>query len=227
MPRVGPCRKVWLPSRLTGVPIKTVLPTLDDRSTPIPAASAPLVRLLRVVAVEGARDAGRLGGPLDLHGEVDGDLDAVAGHVLDASRPCRAGGSGCPPAPGSGSAACPGRSSPPSRCPARRAAPRTTGRAARRSGSRARWARRRGPSAARSTSTWIHWWSSVASAKVFTRPWVISSQPVVPRSLPARARSPSRPWTTVVVPSDGVGVVIVVVMSWSSLSVRNPARAWP
>src|SRR5215213_6556108 len=75
----------------------------------------------------------------------------------------------------------------------------------------------KGPSAARSTSTWIHWWSSVASAKVFTRPWVISCQPVTPRSFPARARSPSRPLTNVVVPPYGVGVLIFVVMSWSSL----------
>src|SRR2546423_696821 len=39
-----------------------------------------------------------------------------------------------------------------------------------------------GPEAARSGSVWIHWWSSVASAKVFTRSWVISSQELCPRS---------------------------------------------
>src|ERR1039457_3594733 len=37
---------------------------------------------------------------------------------------------------------------------------------------------------ARSTSTWIHWWSSVASAKVFTRSWVISIHGLVPSSWP-------------------------------------------
>ncbi len=37
-----------------------------------------------------------------------------------------------------------------------------------------------GPVLARSTSTWIHWWSSVASANVFTRSWVISSQSLAP-----------------------------------------------
>ena len=31
----------------------------------------------------------------------------------------------------------------------------------------------KGPLLARSGSTWIHWWSSVASAKRFTRSWVI------------------------------------------------------
>src|SRR5688500_1165817 len=37
---------------------------------------------------------------------------------------------------------------------------------------------------ARATSTWIHWWSSVASAKRFTRCWVTSTQSLVPSSLP-------------------------------------------
>src|SRR4051794_12843658 len=48
-----------------------------------------------------------------------------------------------------------------------------------------------GPSWARSTSTWIHWWSPVASAKASTRSWVTSSHPVVPRSSPTAASSSS------------------------------------
>ena len=43
----------------------------------------------------------------------------------------------------------------------------------------------KGPSLAFSTSTWIHWWSPVASANWSTRSWVISTQSVVPISSPA------------------------------------------
>src|SRR6478735_1844874 len=53
-----------------------------------------------------------------------------------------------------------------------------------------------GPSFARSGSTWIHWWSPVASANAFTRSWSISSQVLGPRSVPASARSSSSPWAT-------------------------------
>src|SRR3954470_11256222 len=49
-----------------------------------------------------------------------------------------------------------------------------------------------GPAAARSTSTWIHWWSPVASAKAFTRSWSISSQSLVPSSSPLRSARVSR-----------------------------------
>ena len=49
-----------------------------------------------------------------------------------------------------------------------------------------------GPSAARSTSTWIHWWSPVASAKAFTRSWSISSHSLAPRSSPTAAVSSSK-----------------------------------
>src|SRR3954468_20811520 len=37
---------------------------------------------------------------------------------------------------------------------------------------------------ARSTSTWIHWWSPVASAKRLTCCWVTSNQSLVPSSCP-------------------------------------------
>src|SRR4051812_20116606 len=42
---------------------------------------------------------------------------------------------------------------------------------------------------ARSTSTWIHWWSPVASAKRFTASWVTSYQSLVPSSWPTRPGS--------------------------------------
>jgi hypothetical protein len=38
--------------------------------------------------------------------------------------------------------------------------------------------------AARSGSTWIHWWSSVASANVFTRSWVTSNHSLTPSTCP-------------------------------------------
>src|SRR5436190_21995126 len=49
-----------------------------------------------------------------------------------------------------------------------------------------------GPDAARSTSTWIHWWSPVASAKAFTRPWSTSSHSLLPSSWPLRPVSSSK-----------------------------------
>ena len=49
-----------------------------------------------------------------------------------------------------------------------------------------------GPSFARSTSTWIHWWSPVASANWFTRSWSMVSQSLVPSSSPVAAATSSR-----------------------------------
>src|ERR1700712_3533624 len=37
---------------------------------------------------------------------------------------------------------------------------------------------------ARSTSTWIHWWSPVESANLLTMSWVISTQSLVPSVSP-------------------------------------------
>src|ERR1700722_6850281 len=56
---------------------------------------------------------------------------------------------------------------------------------------------------ARSGSTWIHWWSSVASAKVFTRSWVTSNHSLVPSTWPL---------------SDGssASVVVVAELIWLS-----------
>src|SRR4051795_8368013 len=42
---------------------------------------------------------------------------------------------------------------------------------------------------ARSTSTWIHWWSFVASANWLTASWVTSYQSLVPSSWPTRPGS--------------------------------------
>src|SRR6476661_5421125 len=53
---------------------------------------------------------------------------------------------------------------------------------------------------ARSGSRWIHWWSSVASAKVAIRSWVISNQSLGSSVVPTRFFNPS----TVVV----VGMVV-------------------
>ncbi len=50
----------------------------------------------------------------------------------------------------------------------------------------------KGPAAAASTSTWIHWWSRVASAKESIRAWSISSHSLVPISEPAAAATSSR-----------------------------------
>src|SRR4051812_35533958 len=44
-----------------------------------------------------------------------------------------------------------------------------------------------GPLLARSGSTWIHWWSPVASANMFTWSWVTSCQSLEPRCSPSCA----------------------------------------
>src|SRR5690625_1047675 len=48
-----------------------------------------------------------------------------------------------------------------------------------------------GPSFARSTSVWIHWWSLVASANVLIMSWVTVIHSVTPRSVPARPATSS------------------------------------
>src|SRR5918997_1972941 len=54
----------------------------------------------------------------------------------------------------------------------------------------------KGPALARSGSTWIHWWSPVASANCCTRSWVTSSQSLSPTCCPTSAVRPSTPSTT-------------------------------
>src|SRR3954470_2074925 len=54
-----------------------------------------------------------------------------------------------------------------------------------------------GPSLARSGSTWIHWWSPVASANWFTCSCVIVRHPLYPRCCPTRLCTPSTPSTVV------------------------------
>src|SRR3954447_14141738 len=61
----------------------------------------------------------------------------------------------------------------------------------------------KGPLFARSTSTWIHWWSPVASANRLTASWVTSNQSLLPSSWPVRP--------------DSSPMVVVVVM-------RSPPR---
>src|ERR671916_1761019 len=59
-----------------------------------------------------------------------------------------------------------------------------------------------------STSTWIHWWSPVASANRSTRSWVTSNQSLVPSAVPTAARSSSSDSNTVcaiVILSSGPG----------------------
>src|SRR3984957_20498305 len=64
--------------------------------------------------------------------------------------------------------------------------------------------------AARSGSTWIHWWSSVASANVFTRSWVTSNHWLVPSTCPF---------------SDGSSARVVVVVLLMRLSPRSTSRS--
>src|SRR5215472_14404693 len=66
-----------------------------------------------------------------------------------------------------------------------------------------------GPLRARSGSTWIHWWSSVASAKRFTRSCVISNGSLTPSSWPTRCFSSS----------------IVRLLIEDRLSLRRPSRS--
>src|SRR3954447_17184351 len=58
---------------------------------------------------------------------------------------------------------------------------------------------------ARSTSTWIHWWSPVASAKRVTASWVTSCQSLLPRSVPTRVGSSARVVVVVMQTSFGRG----------------------
>src|SRR3954464_7361968 len=61
-----------------------------------------------------------------------------------------------------------------------------------------------GPALAFSSSTWIHWWSPVASANWFTRSWVISTQSVVPISSPAAASISSKVVNTRIDDAPGI-----------------------
>ena len=52
----------------------------------------------------------------------------------------------------------------------------------------------KGPARARSTSTWIHWWSPVASANWLTCSWVTVVQSLMATSWPTRAASSDKVW---------------------------------
>src|ERR1700722_3611826 len=60
----------------------------------------------------------------------------------------------------------------------------------------------KGPAAARSGSTWIHWWSSVASANRFTRAWSTGNQSDQPRCCPDKAWNSSALRTVVAMGPD-------------------------
>src|SRR5580700_4134067 len=63
----------------------------------------------------------------------------------------------------------------------------------------------KGPLFARSTSTWIHWWSPVASANRLTCSWVIRCQSLYPRWAPILSRRPSMPEIVVVMGRNATG----------------------
>src|SRR5580704_1203395 len=67
-----------------------------------------------------------------------------------------------------------------------------------------------GPAAARSASTCIHWWSSVASAKVLICSWVTTRQSEYPRRRPSNA-------------VNSATLLTVVVTLFSSIGTRNGA----
>src|SRR5690348_7299194 len=67
-----------------------------------------------------------------------------------------------------------------------------------------------GPWAACSTSTWIHWWSPVASAKASTRSCSMVSQSLEPSSSPTA--------------SDSSSSVVKVRMEWKDRRVSTPTR---
>src|ERR1700761_6407507 len=82
-----------------------------------------------------------------------------------------------------------------------------------------------GPLAARSGSTWIHWWSPVASANRLTSSWVMVTQSLCPMVSPAaaaRSATDSKvrmglssawvinivpPSDSITVPGSGVGMI--------------------
>src|SRR3984957_19770402 len=67
---------------------------------------------------------------------------------------------------------------------------------------------------ARSGSTWIHWWSSVASANVFTRSWVTSNHSLTPSTWPFSEGS-----------SASVVVVLLMRLSPSTVPARIASAA--
>src|SRR5689334_18232767 len=58
---------------------------------------------------------------------------------------------------------------------------------------------------ARSTSTWIHWWSPVDSANSWMRSWSTTTQSVGPSSVPTRSRRSAGVGTDSVMSAFGDG----------------------
>ena len=57
---------------------------------------------------------------------------------------------------------------------------------------------------ARSTSTWIHWWSPVTSANLLMSSWVTSRQSLGPMVCPTSSRSSSIPFTVSVMAGEAI-----------------------
>ena len=89
------------------------------------------------------------------------------------------------------------------------------------SGSRGRWCRRTGPAAARSTSTWIHWWSPVASANAFD-PALVDLQPVAGAELLAAEAGAARRGRR---RRASTGSVVAVVRRARGCTAARPAHA--
>src|SRR5215210_1427427 len=76
---------------------------------------------------------------------------------------------------------------------------------------------------ARSTSTWIHWWSPDTSANLSMSSWVTSRQSLGPMVCPMRAFSSSMPFTVVGVLMGGSLPVVVPGLRPKGLLQRLPA----
>src|SRR5437868_4519309 len=81
-----------------------------------------------------------------------------------------------------------------------------------------------GPDLARSGSTWIHWWSPVASAKRFTWSWVISVQSVYPMCSPTRALRSSMP-EKLAMPRETSGPLLANLLGQDGAHERGPVTA--
>src|SRR5687767_12852823 len=62
---------------------------------------------------------------------------------------------------------------------------------------------------ARSTSTWIHWWSPETSANLWMSSWVTSRQSLGPMVCPTSSLSSSIPFTVSVMAGEAISTVVV------------------
>jgi hypothetical protein len=82
----------------------------------------------------------------------------------------------------------------------------------------------KGPAAAFSGSTWIHWWSPVASANRSIRFWSISSQSLYPNCSPTAAFSSS---ADVKILGSAMSLASRVAMSMSKQLLSMVGRGFP